>query len=110
MRLICTQCQHRFNEDDGLTTEMPGDCGCPECQSFRTMVYDNDSFADEEDIGPDEEDIVINDKNEASYSGKLIASGENVRTLVRAWMDSNQWWPNVWFISDHGNPHLVTDI
>jgi hypothetical protein len=27
--------------------------------------------------------------------------------MLRAAMDADQIWPDIWFISDHGNPHRV---
>ena len=33
--------------------------------------------------------------------------GEDWREAVKAYCDAQQFWPNVWFVSDHGNAHLV---
>lgn len=32
---------------------------------------------------------------------------EDYRAALRAYMDRTQFWPNAWFISDHGNAHLI---
>lgn len=33
--------------------------------------------------------------------------GDDHLAALRAYMEREQWWPNVWFISDHGNAHLM---
>lgn len=33
--------------------------------------------------------------------------GDNHVAALRAYMERTQWFPNVWFISDHGNAHLM---
>ena len=66
---------------------------------------------------PDEEnDIFFGDergKTVVSYAGKVIGTfgeEEEARNFIRNWMEKEKYWPNVWFVSDHGNMHLVTDL
>ena len=74
---------------------------------------------DEEELTPDDEDIFISDTGPlgsitmAYYCHQEIARGINrgdVEIDVKNWMDENAYWPNVWFISDHGNVHLITNL
>jgi len=39
--------------------------------------------------------------------GSQDAEYLTVEHAVRAYMDRAQFWPNCWFISDHGNAHLM---
>jgi hypothetical protein len=38
---------------------------------------------------------------------KLGSFGDDHVAAIRAYMDRVQFWPNAWFISDHGNAHLM---
>ena len=77
-----------------------------------------DTFEEESgEPEPDEEnDIFFGDergKTVVSYAGKVIGTfeeEEEARTFIRKWMEKEQYWPNVWFVSDHGNMHSVTDL
>lgn len=58
------------------------------------------------DQGPQEDDVVCEDHNGPFFSGgKKIA---NSPEELKAWMQQNSFFPDVWFISDHGNPINVT--
>lgn len=37
-----------------------------------------------------------------------VEEGEDWKTAVSEYMDTQQFWPNVWQVSDHGNVELVT--
>ena len=58
---------------------------------------------------PDEEDGFIEtcyDHLAVSIGGKFLGKfNEHDEAIhaIRAWMDENRFWPNVWTISDHGN-------
>ena len=55
---------------------------------------------------PSEEDVTAPDPGGPFYyGGKVVAQNEQD---LRAWMQQNSYFPDVWFISDHGNPHLIT--
>ena len=77
-----------------------------------------DTFEEESgEPEPDEEnDIFFGDergKTVVSYAGKVIGTfgeEEEARTFIRNWMEKEKYWPNVWFVSDHGNMHLVSDL
>ena len=57
---------------------------------------------------PGEEDITANDpQGPFFYLGKQIAE---TQADLRAWMKAHNYYPDVWFISDHGNAHLLTDV
>jgi hypothetical protein len=38
---------------------------------------------------------------------KFLGRFDSVNAAIRAYMDRVQFWPNCWFISDHGNAHLM---
>ena len=37
----------------------------------------------------------------------VTTTEEDWRPAVKLWMDQQQYWPSVWWISDHGNAHLL---
>lgn len=39
---------------------------------------------------------------------RVFAEDDDARKFIRARMDREQFWPNVWVISDHGNETLIT--
>jgi hypothetical protein len=41
------------------------------------------------------------------YPLASLAITADYRTALRAYMELTQFWPNCWFISDHGNAHLM---
>lgn len=55
---------------------------------------------------PEEDDITTTDHRRWFQSGKLYFTGDE-EGLKRK-MEADHFWPNVWFISDHGNAHLIT--
>ncbi len=78
-----------------------------------TEMFDEDAgvdLPDDDDLSsdePNEEDITCNNPGGPFvYLGKEIAS--TPQELVD-WMAREQWFPDVWFISDHGNAHNITD-
>lgn len=59
-----------------------------------------------------EEDIIINEKGQAFYAGKLIChpnkdSGPDFKS-IRDWMHESKYFPNVWIVNDHGNVDLYS--
>jgi type I site-specific restriction endonuclease len=62
--------------------------------------------AAEDEGEPDEEDITTTDHQNFYYLRKKIASSPSE---AKAWMKKNNYFPTVWFVSDHGNAH-VTDL
>ncbi len=96
---------------------------------------DSDEDEDSEPTEPSDEDITTSDHEKFYQSGDLVlfgaANGEwyyytrgsrhsasvhlgtfhdNHRAALRAYMDRTQYYPTVWFISDHGNAHVMTDV
>lgn len=60
---------------------------------------------------PGEEDIVTSDHEHFYQDRKLYATvyeGEDWREVLHARMSDDLYWPDVWFISDHGNAHLLS--
>ena len=56
---------------------------------------------------PGEEDVTCQDPGGPFYYvGKIIAN--NSQELI-TWMKQNNYFPDVWLVSDQGNPHLITD-
>lgn len=35
---------------------------------------------------------------------------DEIKAEIEAQMEEDKFYPNVWFVSDHGNPHLIDDI
>ncbi len=73
-----------------------------------------DEDQDDETSEPEEGDITTEDHKRFYQYGKLwleldqdLASNE-MNASIRAQMDKDQFWPNVWFISDHGNAHPMS--
>jgi hypothetical protein len=67
-------------------------------EADRTGESDNYDEPDE----PGEEDITTDDHENFYYLGKKIASSP---AECKAWMKKQNYFPDVWFISDHGNAH-----
>ena len=65
---------------------------------------------EDEDPGdvPGEEDIFSNDPAGPFYY--LRARIAEDRAKLRRWMSEHKYFPSVWFVSDHGNPHPITDL
>lgn len=90
-------------------------------------TYCADCFANHEGEGEDDEnrepdpemDVVIGkDDLSAYYAGKQIASvtrdeadedSDALYKAIAAWMDTKNYWPDVWWISDHGNSNIITE-
>lgn len=91
-------------------------------------------LADDEPSEPSEDDLTTTDHEVFYQSGKRVLLQEgsgrwymfdrqhphgfllntlrpgdemDYRAAIRAYMDRVQFWPNAWFISDHGNAHLI---
>lgn len=62
------------------------------------------SVDDEPEV--EEGDITTEDHTRWYQYDKLYFTGDEKGLLKK--MNKDKFWPNVWFISDHGNAHLVT--
>lgn len=75
--------------------------------------YDYIDFEDDEEEfdEPEEGDITTEDHRRFYQYGKLVLDldeDDDHEAAVREFMERSKFWPNVWFISDHGNAHLMT--
>lgn len=71
----------------------------------KDTTWKNESIEDEE---PEEGDITTEDHEHWYQYGKLYFTGDY--DGLKKKMDVNKFWPNVFFISDHGNAHLVNEL
>jgi hypothetical protein len=75
----------------------------------------NDDNSDPLPTEPEEEDCIVSSngwKLSVSCGGKFIGEFEEddqAYAAVREWKKRNNYFPNTWFISDHGNASLVDD-
>lgn len=59
---------------------------------------------------PEEGDYTTADHEHFYQFGKLVfvvSEEEEWPPTLKAHMNCEQFWPNVWWISDHGNAHLI---
>ena len=59
---------------------------------------------------PEEGDYTTEDHEHFYQFGKravVVSEEEEWPPTLKAHMDREQFWPNVWWISDHGNAHLI---
>jgi hypothetical protein len=57
---------------------------------------------------PEEGDITTEDHQNWFQYEKLYFQGDEKGLLEK--MNMDKFWPDVWFISDHGNAHLITNL
>jgi hypothetical protein len=61
----------------------------------------------------DEEDCIISsdgNKYSVSCGGKFLGDfieWDDAMSKVITWQEANKWYPNIWFISDHGNASII---
>lgn len=69
------------------------------------------SAEDHEEDEPDEGDYAIDSGNGVSIIGeRFLGYYSEPRAFVKQHMREENYYPNVWTLSDHGNWHLVTDL
>ena len=59
---------------------------------------------------PEEGDYTTEDHGHFYQFGKLtvvVSEDEEWPHTLKTHMDHERFWPNVWFVSDHGNAHLI---
>jgi len=82
------------------------------------MDYDpNAPHDDDTPTQPDEEDCVIQAGIGTLGSGYGVSCGgkfigkfpevDDALTAIKNWQDKNKFFPNIWFINDHGNRSLI---
>lgn len=57
---------------------------------------------------PGEDDITANDPGGPFFYNRKQIAGN--REELKAWMEAEGYFPNVFWISDHGNAHLIKDL
>lgn len=99
------------------------DCQCENCNGRIESAYgadeddtdcvddspDDDSPDSLDDADPDSpDDYLTYDYVHWYQNGRLVLETPDMPyAAVKAHMDQEQFWPNAWFISDHGNAHLI---
>jgi hypothetical protein len=83
-------------------------------QAYSEFYGDEDGEAEDEESDeptePEEDDITTTDHVRFYQNGKLVLTVEedaDYVTALQLYMESENFWPNCWFISDHGNAHLL---
>jgi hypothetical protein len=84
-------------------------------------ITDDDPRDDQDDSNlefsePEEGDITTEDHSSFYQYGKLWlfvhpdswTTNQELNEQIRERMSEEKFWPNVWFISDHGNAHLLS--
>lgn len=63
-------------------------------------------------FGESEQDIHINARGNAFYCGRCIATSDDNGNpdfaQIKAWCDSQHYWPNVWETNERGNVELYS--
>lgn len=71
-----------------------------------------DESEDDTPSEPEEGDYTSSDyKNWYQYNKRVLVTpegGEDYKVIIKNHMERNNFYPNVWIISDHGNAHLIT--
>ena len=86
------------------------------CEAEAKAMAESDAldYCEDEADGPAPQDIVITDiprggwsvgEVEGEYVGTFTELDE-VEAVIKAKMEADSWWPNVWIVSDHGNVSL----
>lgn len=84
------------------------------CGNLLELVHkyegDAEDEEEEETDGPQEGDITTTDHKKFYQDGKLVLTlpedADHCAALT-IYMKDNNFFPSVWFISDHGNAHLI---
>lgn len=64
-----------------------------------------------DDLEPEEGDYFTEDHGRFYQYGKVVVEvdkDDDWRPAVRKHMEQEKFYPNVWFVSDHGNYHLMS--
>lgn len=83
-------------------------------EDMEDEIEEEDSSDLEEDIhDPQEGDYITEDYRKWYQYGKLVLDlteeeGEHWRNHIKTHMDKERFWPSVWWISDHGNAHILS--
>jgi len=100
---------------------------CPEClrEILIHAVYEDEDDEDDEDYivseegndapeGPEDDDLVTSDYEKFyekgfEHKGPVVQCREGGKWAhkVKAYMDKQQFWPNVWYINERGDADLI---
>lgn len=87
------------------------------CTSWSVVNTDDDEIVDDEDkepLEPEEGDLTSSNGTDwYQYGKKVFTISEDLdrnerNEELQAFMDKEQFWPNCWNISDHGNAHIIS--
>jgi hypothetical protein len=74
---------------------------------------ESDEEVETEWAGPQEDDLITEDHSHFMLNGKVVLTVDKDASTHEMWhaledyMTRSNYWPNVWFISDHGNAILM---
>ena len=81
----------------------------------REPEYEEPDFPEEGDLVTYDHETFYVAGDHSSFQVRLgrnyalhVEDGEDMWDAIDRYMDSKQFWPNVWFVSDHGNSILLT--
>lgn len=60
--------------------------------------------------GPDDDAVTTEDHCTFYQYGKVVLEcdeDDDYKAKLREWMEQQRSWPDVWFVSDHGNAHRI---
>ena len=113
---LCELCGEEISDGEHIDG-ICADC-CMDQESGDDEPDPDDYVQIEEDEPPDEpeeEDLVTEDhmrfyRHGFAHKGPVVTVGEDGdwRKEVKRYMLRERWYPNVWWISDHGNAHLLS--
>ncbi len=108
----CRDCFEIATSDDMANPDMCAECEEAGCEADEECQR-SDAYGCDEPSEPEEEDITTADHRRFYQSGKLILAleeSDDMWAALHAHMQHTKFFPNVWFISDHGNAHLMTEM
>lgn len=104
--------KHSDNTGEEDCPRAPGDHNdcCEHCcygEELCSKARDGESYEgdDPASLEPEEGDYTTGDHHTFYQDGKVVLvvpEGEDWEPLVRAHMEQEQFYPNVWFVDDHG--------
>jgi hypothetical protein len=115
----CADCGEEFDGNDPEIIDQCPDCfgiafggiddGSADCESEEEEEEEEEDYSTNAE--PEEGDICTDDHINFYQYGKLVLSIEDDAEwahVVNAFCEQEKFWPNVWWISDHGNAHLLS--
>lgn len=90
-----------------------------EIELIESIIKEDPDDIEHDDFEPEEDDIFftsvgsLGSKTQVSAGGKVIGTFvefEDAEKAAKEWCKKNNFWPNAWNVSDHGNYHLMSDF